>query len=679
MGKKVFNGKCYFEPEVETQAALASVGIYTFRYYPQDKIIMSSDYAVVYFGGEKFITDLKNNVYVNMALEKGKIQSLFEKIENGSQKASTKFFTKEKGRAYKITMSVMEKDDLGKPVMAAGVIESIDKDIRQKEMIYALGSNFNSIYYIDVDNDKVYVYTVNSAVESMIGEKLRSIPGYEDLMADYVKKTVIADDRETMLYETSLDNLRRQFQNKNAYQYDYRVFRDGKIKHCRAKFVNVSKKGCLHAMIAGFSDVSSEKERELKRMAYVDRVTGGPNYESFKKKLRDMPSSGYMISMDVHSFKIINSICGVTKGDETLKEIWKCIEKVLYDGDIAGHINADRFVIFSNTFDESKVCSKLNILKDDLRVLSENLKIPSVIPYFGITKWNPGKKVEEAYSEANFAKNRIKDRKDVDSQFYSEADTKKMLEEKAMEDAFFDDLQKGRFEVWYQPKYSAASGEIVGSEALVRWRDKDGSMISPGRFIPLFEQNGMIAKLDEYMFRAVTRQQVKWKDEGRKIYPVSINFSRASLYHADVFERYQSILKESGIEPEYIQLEVTESAMEGKKDIRVLLEQFRNMGIQILMDDFGTGYSSLATLNMRCFDTIKLDKSLIDHIGDKNGEILLCYIIDMGHQLELHITAEGVENPKQLEFLKQNKCDDIQGFLFARPMPSDQFEKLLAE
>ncbi len=128
-------------------------------------------------------------------------------------------------------------------------------------------------------------------------------------------------------------------------------------------------------MIAGFSDVSSEKERELERMAYVDRVTGGPNYESFKKKLRDMPSSGYMISMDVHSFKIINSICGVTKGDETLKETWKCIEKVLYDGDIAGHINADRFVIFSNTFDESKVCSKLNILKDDLRVLSENLKI----------------------------------------------------------------------------------------------------------------------------------------------------------------------------------------------------------------------------------------------------------------------------------------------------------------
>lgn len=677
MGKKVFNGKCYFEPEVETQAALASVGIYTFRYYPQDKIIMSSDYAVVYFGGEKFITDLENNVYVNIALEKGKIQSLFEKIENGSQKASTKFFTKEKGRAYKITMSVLEKDDMGKPVMAAGIIESIDKDIRQKEMIYALGSNFNSIYYVDVDNDKVYVYTVNSAVESMIGEKLRSIPGYEDLMADYVNKTVIADDRETMLYETSLDNLRRQFQNKNAYQYDYRIFRDGKIKHCRAKFVNVSKSGCLHAMIAGFSDVSSEKERELERMAYVDRVTGGPNYESFKKKLRDMPSSGYMISMDVHSFKIINSICGVTKGDETLKEIWKCIEKVLYDGDIAGHINADRFVIFSNTFDESKVCSKLNILKDDLRVLSENLKIPSVIPYFGITKWNPGKKVEEAYSEANFAKNRIKDRKDVDSQFYSEADTKKMLEEKAMEDAFIDDLQNGRFEVWYQPKYSPEDEKLIGAEGLIRWRLKDGSLMSPAKFIPLFERDGLIKILDEYVFRNVCNKQMEWKRKGLGVIPVSINLSRASLYFESVVKQYHSIASEIGVDTELVPIEITESAAIDNENIKALADRFHSKGFSLMVDDFGAGYSSLATLNMKCFDTLKIDKSLIDYIGDFSGEKLLEHTIALAKDLGLNVTAEGVETEEQVDFLRKINCDSIQGYYYSKPLPEQEFKKLL--
>ena len=126
-----------------------------------------------------------------------------------------------------------------------------------------------------------------------------------------------------------------------------------------------------------------------------------------------------------------------------------------------------------------------------------------------------------------------------------------------------------------------------------------------------------------------------------------------------------------------IQLEITETAMEGSASIREFLKQFRNMGIRILMDDFGTGYSSLSTLNMQCFDTLKLDKSLIDYIGDKNGEILLYYVINMGQKLGLHITAEGVENSMQLDFLKENHCDDIQGFFFAKPMPPSEFENIL--
>ena len=217
----------------------------------------------------------------------------------------------------------------------------------------------------------------------------------------------------------------------------------------------------------------------------------------------------------------------------------------------------------------------------------------------------------------------------------------------------------------------------MGSEALVRWREQDGSLIPPGSFIPLFEQNGMIVRLDEYVFRQVCKQQAKWLREGRKILPASINLSRASLYYSDIVDRYRMILEEFRLEAKYIQIEVTESAIEGKTDIRVLLEEFRSIGVQSLMDDFGTGFSSLATLNMRCFDTLKLDKSLIDHIGDKNGETLLYYVINMGRQLGLHITAEGVENQMQLNYLQELQCDDIQGYLFAKPMPLDEFEKKL--
>ena len=426
--------------------------------------------------------------------------------------------------------------------------------------------------------------------------------------------------------------------------------------------------------------LSREQQMMLLRFAYEDHITKGDNYAKFcinmeKRKKR----LGYLVAMDITNFSNINIAAGKNAGDALICDIWQMLVSGLQEDEFAAHVRDDIYIMFLLASDDDSLLERLKHISDRINRRAKQIQVKGIHARYGIYHMNESDELQDAYGKARMAREHAKIHKEQRYAFYDEIDHERIQQDEQLEERFEESLKAGDFEVWYQPKYSAASGEIVGSEALVRWRDKDGSMISPGRFIPLFEQNGMIAKLDEYMFRAVTRQQAKWKDEGRKIYPVSINLSRASLYYADIFERYQSILKESGIEPEYIQLEVTESAMEGKKDIRVLLEQFRNMGIQILMDDFGTGYSSLATLNMRCFDTIKLDKSLIDHIGDKNGEILLCYIIDMGHQLELHITAEGVENPKQLEFLKQNKCDDIQGFLFARPMPFDQFEKLLAE
>lgn len=249
--------------------------------------------------------------------------------------------------------------------------------------------------------------------------------------------------------------------------------------------------------------------------------------------------------------------------------------------------------------------------------------------------------------------------------------------EKQLEEQFPDALEKKEFKVWYQPKYSVADGIIVGSEALVRWQKQNGETIPPGKFIPLFEHNGMIMKLDEYMFRQVCEQQRKWMEEGRKIYPVSINISRASLYRMDLEECYGQIMQETGISPEYVQLEVTETAIEQKKDICEILNKFRRMGIKILMDDFGTGYSSLATLSTQCFDVLKIDKSLIDQIGNKDGETLLYHVIRMGQQMGLHITAEGVEQESQVGFLRQLQCDDIQGYFFSKPLPKVEFEEKL--
>lgn len=424
--------------------------------------------------------------------------------------------------------------------------------------------------------------------------------------------------------------------------------------------------------------LSNERRKIMFRYAYEDYITKGANYAKFRIDMDHRQSKqGYMVAMDIMNFNNINIAAGKSAGDSTIGDMWEIRTEELERGEIAGHVREDVFIMFLNAESEEKLIGRLEQIANRISNKAKSLQVAGIHARFGIYYMEGTEEPEDAYSKAQSAREQARTQKEQYYVFYDEMDHEKMQQDQHLEERFEEALAEEEFEVWYQPKYSAYSGKVVGSEALVRWRDKDGNMISPGRFIPLFEKNGMIAKLDEYVFHMVCRQQVKWLEEGYKIYPVSINLSRASLYYEDIVERYEAILKESGIDPEYIQLEVTESAMEGKSDIRGLLGRFRDMGIRILMDDFGTGYSSLATLNMRCFDTLKLDKSLIDHIGDKNGETLLYYVISMGQHLGLHITAEGVETDMQLKFLKENNCDDIQGFLFAKPMPSLQFESIL--
>lgn len=675
--KKMRQGLQYEEVN-EVQKIFAEWGKYLFVYYPQEKKVEPSAYVVQHMDTEAVITDMKHNLLMDKLLEKQKLLDLFAEIDNGNEYATGTMLALESNKAFKVSLHTVEYDENHKPLYVLGLIESIQEDPRQSEIIHALGSNFDSVYYVDVDADEVFVYKVNHAVRSMLNKKLDGVPKYEELMLAYVKKIVFAEDQENMLFETSIENLRKQFHLKKTYQYDYRIVRDGQVKYCRAKFVCTSGDGELHRMVAGFSDISSEKQRELERMAYVDKVTGGNNYESFQKKIRDLGGTGYLISMDIHSFKIINSICGILKGDETLKGIWKCIQESLGTGDLAGHINADRFVIYSRGDDQKKVINQIQQLEKTLCSLSEKLKVPKLIPYFGITRWNPECKVEEAYSEANFARNQIKERKDISYQFYSHEDTLKMLEEKQMEDEFMHSLQNNRFEVWYQPKYDPATNELVGAEGLVRWRDAEGNIIPPGKFIPLFERDGLIKVLDEYVFRQVCMQQLNWKGGGKDIVPVSINLSRASLYFDTVVNRYQSIASEIGIETNLVPIEITESAAIDNDNIKGLADKFHRNGFPLLVDDFGSGYSSLATLNMKCFDVLKIDKSLIDYIGDFSGERLLEHTITLAKELGLYVTAEGVESEDQVDFLKDMKCDSIQGYYYSRPLPKDEFGKLLA-
>ena len=272
--------------------------------------------------------------------------------------------------------------------------------------------------------------------------------------------------------------------------------------------------------------------------------------------------------------------------------------------------------------------------------------------------------------------------------FYDDENRAAAKEKQEIVDDIDDALANKRYVLFYQPRFSTTTGKIVAAEALVRLIKKNGDItdpIPPSKFISLFENNGLIARLDEYVFKMVCAQQKQWLEKGLAIVPISVNLSQASLLNMEIVKKYAQYRDSAHIPPQSVDLEITESATALNIDLKLLIERFHEHGFEIFLDDFGTGYSSLSTLNTMPFDRVKLDKSLIDYIKTDKGLFLIDKIIEFSRKYKMQITAEGVEDAEQAAILKSKlhendsfpRVDDIQGYYYARPVPQDVFEKLL--
>lgn len=420
------------------------------------------------------------------------------------------------------------------------------------------------------------------------------------------------------------------------------------------------------------------KEREIRHYLGRDLLTKGDNSTAFARKLEKYKNqSGYAVSMDLSEFKMINSTCGTAKGDVIICEIWKILSTNIKKGELAAHNSADNFLMFLKGTSDDEISKRVQQMALEIESLSKKLSIPHIIPMFGISYITSLKEREQEYGKANMAKDLVKGRRDRYYAFFSELDLSKLEEEKEMEDDFLPSLQEERFELWYQPKVGMEGSQICGAEVLVRWRNSEGNLVPPGKFIPLFEKNGMISKLDEYVFEHACKQQRDWLKLGKKVVPISVNISRASLYYSDIVERYIQILKKYQVTPNEIELEVTESALVDNGDSELLIKKFQDYGFKLNMDDFGHGYSSMELLSKSNFDILKLDKSLIDGIGEERGEILLRYLTGLAKKLGLSIVAEGVETKEQAEFVWKLSCDAIQGYYYYRPLMKEDYENYL--
>ena len=281
--------------------------------------------------------------------------------------------------------------------------------------------------------------------------------------------------------------------------------------------------------------------------------------------------------------------------------------------------------------------------------------------------------------QSSLARKSIKD-SISETQAYYDEDMKRTLEtENAIERRMEEALANREFQVYLQPKYDLHTEKIKGAEALVRWIDPEKGLVPPDQFIPLFEKNGFVLKLDFYVYEEVLKRMAKWKAEGRELICVSVNVSRVHVGTADFFEKLNRLLETYQIPKKKFELELTETIMGGEgSDTREFILECKREGYPVSIDDFGSGYSSLNLLKDLPVDILKIDKGFLDEAeGSKRSTIIVEQVVEMAKRMDIATVCEGVETEKQVKFLKRIGCDMAQGYLFSRPVPMDEFEAML--
>ncbi|EQE83730.1 diguanylate cyclase domain protein [Clostridioides difficile CD69] len=429
--------------------------------------------------------------------------------------------------------------------------------------------------------------------------------------------------------------------------------------------------------------IKKSNEKEILSLAYEDKVTyiGNQNkfYRECSKYLLDKPSLNYIIVyFDINNFKMINDTFGYEFGDNLLITIAKALKEELTEGEVYARLSSDYFAIFCDYKNgRNKIIRKLDSIRNNIE---SNLSIVFEISLcVGIYFVEEGEvDIQKAVNKANMARSVAKG-KNINYAIYNEDVRNKLSEESMILDDIKIALVKNQFEVYYQPKFSLVNGEMIGSEALIRWNHPEHGFISPAVFIPIAEKSKLILKIGRFVFERVCTDLSEWKKQGKNIVPVSVNLSRVELYQPDIVKFINKTIQMYNLSSDFIEIEITETVAINELNIlKNVLNELRKHGFSISMDDFGTGYSSISCLRDMPIDILKLDKSFLGGIEhDERSRNIAKSIVSLAKSLDLVVIIEGVESKEQAELMKQFGCDLVQGFYFARPMPAKNFLDLL--
>lgn len=412
-----------------------------------------------------------------------------------------------------------------------------------------------------------------------------------------------------------------------------------------------------------------------------DRLTGLYSKEYFYHKVRerletDTEREFTIVCSDIENFKLYNDTFGREAGDRLLMAAATNLRRMIgKDGGFCGRYGADCFLCLQER--ERERSDRERFFGADY--FERPAKMENISTKWGIYEiTDRSLPVEQMCDRALLAAKNVKGQYNRPFAVYDDALRGKLLREKAITDAMETALAEEQFVVYFQPKYSLNDDCMAGAEALVRWIHPEWGFMSPGEFIPLFEKNGFITRLDQYVWERVCAQLREWQEKGCQLLPISVNVSRADVYQGDLVDTLWRLIQKYGINPMYLHLEITESAYaENPNQIISTVEELRSLGFIVEMDDFGSGYSSLNMLSQMSLDILKLDMKFIQNeIAKPVNQSILNDVVSMAHRLHLSVVAEGVETRNQMHRLRAVGCDYVQGYYFARPMPVAEFETL---
>ncbi len=445
------------------------------------------------------------------------------------------------------------------------------------------------------------------------------------------------------------------------------------------------KDGSIRRSLAVVVDVTEQKrtEREIEKLAYYDTLTGLPNRTLFQDRLNQALAHAHrertkvgVLFLDLDRFKSINDTLGHAAGDLLLKTIAQRLKKCVREGDTVARLGGDEFVLVSTDFstDQDPVAFAkrlLNLLGQPIQLNGKEFVTSASI---GIAIYpTDGLDVPTLLGNADFAMYHAKELGRNTYQFFSAEMNAKAIAKLSLETGLRQALKKNEFYLEYQPQLDLRSGRITGAEALVRWCHPEKGLIPPETFIPIAEETGLILPLGEWVLRTACAQARAWQQAGYPELRVAVNVSARQFKHPDFLETVEQVLRDTGLPPDLLEMELTESiVMENVQEAIMTLTDLKIRNIHLTIDDFGTGYSSLTYLKHFPIGRIKIAQEFVRDIpNDPDDTAIVEAILAMAGSLNLDVIAEGVERRDQLGFLHQRRCNEMQGFYFARPMPAE--------